>query len=122
MSLIDRQGVGTHYLFVAGCGAAIFTPMVVIKWMLENNNFQPWEMYAQLLVAHEPGTYALEAYFHMWPIAAFFLLVAAIIGGDSKHWYLLRGYWADGIGLWCMLAWSIPSPFVIWGFARTYLW
>ena len=114
-------GIGTHYLFVSGCSAAIFMPMIVTKWALEDTQFEPWHTYARLLVAHDPGTYALEAFYHMWPVVAFLLFIAVLVGAANRQWYLIRGYWADGIGIWCMLAWSIPFPFVIWGFAGTYL-
>ena len=114
-------GVGAHYLFVSGCSAAIFVPMIVTQWTLENPKFEPWHVYAKLIVAHNPGRYALESFYHMWVVTSFLFFLSAIVGGANRQWYMIRGYWADGIGIWCALAWALPLPFVVWGFISTYM-
>ena len=107
-------------LFVAGLTAWLFLPMVAATWVQQSNAFEPFRLFLHLIMAHQPGAYAFEAFYHFWPIACASLLVACILSGQAPRWWRLRGWWAEWLGMWVLVAWSVPCIPILVGFFRVY--
>ena len=108
-------------LIVTAIVSLIYLPLIWASWVINNKRVDSWDSYVRQLFVSDPGDYALIAMFNVWPLVAFSLFVAVLLGNPPKRWYLLHGYWANGLGLWVVIAWSIPSPIVVFDFTLRHL-
>ena len=108
-------------LIVTAIVSLTYLPLVWASWVINNKRVDSWDGYVRQLFVSDPGDFALTAMFNVWPLVAFSLLIAVLLGNAPKRWYLLQGYWANGLGLWVVIAWSIPSPIVVFDFTLRHL-
>ncbi len=108
-------------LFVAGVTAWLFLPMVAASWVQQSGVFEPFAFLLRTALAHAPGMYALEAFYHFWPVACLALFVGCSLSGQSPRWWAFRGWWPEWLGMWVLVAWALPSFPIVVGFFRTYL-
>ncbi len=107
-------------LFTAGLTAWLFLPMVAASWIRASGAFEPFSYLLRILVAHDPGAYAFEAFYHFWPVACLWLLVGCCLSGQTSRWWALQGWWAECLGMWVLAVWAIPSIPIMIGFFNTY--
>ena len=107
-------------LFVAGLTAWLFLPMVATMWVQQSNAFEPFRLFLRIYLAHQPGQYAFEAFYHFWPVACAALFLGCLVSGQAPRWWTLRGWWAEWLGMWVLAAWSLPSIPIMVGFFKTY--
>jgi hypothetical protein len=108
-------------LFTAGITAWIFLPMVAVSWIHASGAFEPFSLYLRINLAHNPGSYALEAFYYFWPVACLTLFVGCWLSRQAPEWWALRGWWAEWLGMWVLAVWAVPSVPIIIGFFRTYI-
>jgi hypothetical protein len=107
-------------LFVAGLTAWLFLPMVATTWVQVSGKFEPFALLLRINLAHPMGSYALEAFYHFWPVACLAMFVGCALSGQVSGWWKLRGWWAEWLGMWVLAAWALLSIPVMIGFFRTY--
>ncbi len=108
-------------LIVTAIVSLIYLPLLWASWVINNKRVDYWDGYVRQLFVSDPGDYAAVAMFNVWPLVAFSLLLAVLLGNPPKLWYLLHGYWANGLGLWVIIAWSIPFPIIVFDFTLRHL-
>jgi hypothetical protein len=108
-------------LFVARLTAWVFLPMVIAGWIRNSGAFEPLGLFLRIHLAHSPATYAYEAFYYFWPVACFAFLIGCSLSGQAGRWWTLRGWWAEWLGMWMLVVWSVPSIVIMAGFIRTYL-
>jgi hypothetical protein len=107
-------------LFVAGLTAWLFLPMVAVSWIQASEAFEPFSLFLRINLAHNPGAYALEAFYYFWPVACLGLFVGCSLSGRGPAWWTFQGWWAEWLGMWVMAVWAIPSLPILIGFFKTY--
>jgi hypothetical protein len=120
--LIARRkwGPGAVSLFTSGITAWTFLPMVAVSWIRASGSFEPLSLFLRINLAHDPGSYALEAFYYFWPVACLALFVGCCLSGQAPRWWALRGWWPEWLGMWVLAFWAIPAIPIIIGFFRTY--
>lgn len=108
-------------LLVTAIVSIIYLPLLWVSWVINNRRVDSWDDYVRILFVSDPGDYALLGMFQVWPLCAFSLLVGVILGNPPRRWYLLHGYWANGLGVWVLIAWSTPLPFIVLDFTMRHL-
>jgi hypothetical protein len=107
-------------LFASGITAWLFLPMVAVSWIHASGAFEPFSLFLRINLAHNPGTYALEAFYFRWPVACLALFVGCSLSRQAPKWWAFQGWWAEWLGMWVLAAWSVPSLPIIVGFFKTY--
>ncbi len=125
--IIDRWrncrswGPAAVSLFASGLTAWLFVPMVAVAWIHASGAFEPFSLFLRINLAHNPGTYAYEAFYHFWPVACLALFVGCILSGQSTRWWRMNGWWGEWLGMWVLGVWAIPALPIVAAFLRTYL-
>ncbi len=107
-------------LFAAGITAWLFLPMVAASWVQASGEFKPFSLFLRIHLAHNPGSYALEAFYYFWPIACLAMLLGCSLSGQTPKWWACHGWWAEWLGMWVLAAWAIPALPIMAGFFKTY--
>lgn len=111
---------GALSLFLAGSTAWLFLPMIVSGMLMQSRAFDPYTLMLRLHVAHAPGAYAYEAFYHFWPIASAAMLVGCLLSQQAGRWWALATWWPNWLGMWMLAAWSLPAPLIVMQFVQQY--
>jgi hypothetical protein len=107
-------------LFAAGFTAWLFLPMVAAAWVVASGVFEPFSFFRHIFVAHNMGAYAYEAFYHFWPVACLALFVGCNLSGQARRWWAFEGWWAEWLGMWVLVNWTVPAIPILAAFLQTY--
>jgi len=95
-------------LFAAGLLAWCLLPLATNGFVLNAETHRPLDWELERFAAYDPGAFTLAGCFHLWPLVSFGLLLVCGLSGAAAPWWMLRGWWAEWLGMWTLVAWSAP--------------
>jgi hypothetical protein len=100
-----RWRAGAFSMFLLGMESWLFTPMAAL------NHYRG---------SPEPGFF-WATFSAVLPITSFFLLVGSIVGGRPvRGWWACRGWWPEWLGMWALVAFSLPGLYFLALIVATY--